>query len=144
MVVNGGKGVRDSLESMHTNPSVIHISASQYRRSGNRVADDNYKGRKEWLPVVQISGGDDVSTLAAVLPYGWFRWRHMYMEVMGTKPSGSHCSTESISSSFYSSSLSPSSLFSSVAQVGLHLLHSSDFSRFSLPSNWAESHELSH
>lgn len=112
---------------MHTNPPVIHIPASRYHRSGNRVADENYKGRKEWFPFVQINGGDDVSTLVAVLPYGWFRWRHVCAEVMGTKPPESHCSPESISSSCYSSSLSPSSLSSSVAQSGLHLLHSSDF-----------------
>lgn len=91
------------------------------------MADENYKERKEWFPFVRISGGDDVSTLAAVLPYGWFRWRQMCAEVMGTKPPESHCSPESISSSFYSSSLSPSSLSSSVAQAGLHLLHSGDF-----------------
>lgn len=77
MVVKGEKGVRDSLESMHTSPPVIHIPASRYHRSGNRVADENYKGRKEWFPFVQISGVDDVSTWAAVLPYGWLRWRHL-------------------------------------------------------------------
>lgn len=68
MVVNGGKGVRGSLESMHTSPPVIHIPVSRYHRSGDRVAEENYKGRKDWFPFVQISGGDDVSTLAAVLP----------------------------------------------------------------------------
>lgn len=50
-----------------------------------------------------------------------------YVVVMGTKPPESHRLTTSISSSFYSSSLSPSFLFSSVAQSGLHLLHLGDF-----------------
>lgn len=68
MVVKREKGVRGSLESVHTNLQLFTYLPVDVKGLGAGWLMAAAKGERNDLLSSQVSGGDDISALAVVLP----------------------------------------------------------------------------